>query len=158
MWFSCTVVSDSLQPYGLRPARLLCPWNFPGKNTRAGCHFLLQRIFPTQGSNPCLLNLLYWQGDSLPLALPEEPRLKDVLVNLPDSLITLLLNMVSIWIGYLPFYLNPWESFISLSTFMHWRRKWQPTPVFLPGESQGQRSLVGCHLRGCTESDTTEAT
>ena len=43
-------------------------------------------------------------------------------------------------------------------TFMHWRRKWQPTPVFLPGESQGQRSLVGCRLRGRTESDTTEVT
>ena len=45
----------------------------------------------------------------------------------------------------------------SLSTFMHWRRKWQPTPVFLPGESQGQRSLVGCHLWGRTEFDTTLA-
>ena len=43
-------------------------------------------------------------------------------------------------------------------TFMHWRRKWQPTPVFLPGESQGQESLVGCYLWGRTESDTTEAT
>ena len=43
-------------------------------------------------------------------------------------------------------------------TFMHWRRKWQPTPVFLPGESQGRRSLVGCHLWGRTESDTTDAT
>ena len=42
--------------------------------------------------------------------------------------------------------------------FMHWRRIWQPTPVFLPGESQGQRTLVGCHLWGHTESDTTEAT
>ena len=39
-----------------------------------------------------------------------------------------------------------------------WRRKWQPTPVFLPGESQGQRSLMGCHLWGLTESDTTKAT
>ena len=38
------------------------------------------------------------------------------------------------------------------------RRQWQPTPVFLPGESQGRGSLVGCHLWGCTESDTTEAT
>ena len=43
-------------------------------------------------------------------------------------------------------------------TFMHWRRKWQPTPVVLPGESQGQGSLVGCHLWGRTELDTTEAT
>ena len=41
---------------------------------------------------------------------------------------------------------------------MHWRKKWQPTPVFLPGESPGQRSLVGCHLWGRTESDKTEAT
>ena len=41
---------------------------------------------------------------------------------------------------------------------MHWRRKWQPTPVFLPGESQGRGSLVGCRLWGRTESDTTEAT
>ena len=39
-----------------------------------------------------------------------------------------------------------------------WRRKWQPTPVFFPGESQGQRSLVGCRLWGRTESDTTEVT
>ena len=41
---------------------------------------------------------------------------------------------------------------------MHWRRKWQATPVFLPGESQGLGSLVGCHLWGRTESDPTEAT
>ena len=47
---------------------------------------------------------------------------------------------------------------LSHFTFMHLRRKWQPTPVFLSGESQGQGSLVGCHLRGRTESDTTEAT
>ena len=46
----------------------------------------------------------------------------------------------------------------SLFTVMYWRRKWQPTPVFLPGESQGQRSLVGCLLWGRTESDMTEAT
>ena len=43
-------------------------------------------------------------------------------------------------------------------TFMHWRRKWQPTPVFLPGESQRLGSLVGCCLWGCTELDTTEVT
>ena len=42
--------------------------------------------------------------------------------------------------------------------FMHWRREWQPTPVFLPGESQGWGSLMGCRLWGRTESDTTEAT
>jgi len=53
---------------------------------------------------------------------------------------------------------HDWVTSLSLFTFMHWRRKWQPTPVFLPGESQGWRSLVGCHLWGRTESDTTEAT
>ena len=47
---------------------------------------------------------------------------------------------------------------LSFFTFMHWRRKWQPTPVFLPGESPGRESLVGCRLWGRTESDTTEAT
>jgi len=47
---------------------------------------------------------------------------------------------------------------LSLFTFMYWRRKWQPTLVFLPGESQGRGSLVGCRLRGRTESDMTEAT
>ena len=51
-----------------------------------------------------------------------------------------------------------WATSLSLFTLMHWRRKWQPTPVFLPGESQGWRSLVGCRLWGRTESDTTEAT
>ena len=51
-----------------------------------------------------------------------------------------------------------WATSLSLFTLMHWRRKWQPTPVLLPGESQGRGSLVGCHLWGRTESDTTEAT
>ena len=47
---------------------------------------------------------------------------------------------------------------LSFFTFMHWRRKWQPTPAFLPGESQGPGSLVGCCLWGGPESDTTEVT
>ena len=50
------------------------------------------------------------------------------------------------------------EQLLSLFTLMHWRRKWPPTPVFLPGESQGQGSLVGCRLWGRAESDTTEVT
>ena len=53
---------------------------------------------------------------------------------------------------------HDWAISLSLFTFMHWRRKWQPTPVFLPGESQRQGSLVGCHLWGRTELDTTEVT
>ena len=53
---------------------------------------------------------------------------------------------------------HDWATSISLFTFTHWRTKWQPTPVFLPGESQGRGSLVGCRLRGRTELDTTEVT
>ena len=51
--------------HGLQPTRLLCPWDFPDKNIRVSCHFLFQRIFPTQGSNP---RLLHQQADSLPLS------------------------------------------------------------------------------------------
>ena len=60
---SHSIISDSLQPYGLWPTRLLCPWDSPGKNTGVDCHFLLQRIFLTQGLNQGLLNcrqILYY--------------------------------------------------------------------------------------------------
>ena len=63
----CSVMCNSLRPHGLSPTRLLCPWSFPGKNIRVGCHFLFQGILLTQGSNPRLLHLLHWQADSLPL-------------------------------------------------------------------------------------------
>ena len=53
---------------------------------------------------------------------------------------------------------HDWATSLSLFTFMHWRRKWQPTPVFLPGESQGWGSLMGCLLLAHIELDTTEAT
>ena len=52
---SCSVMSNSLRLHGLEPARLLCPWDFPGKHTGTDSHSLLQGIFPTQGSNPSLL-------------------------------------------------------------------------------------------------------
>ena len=65
---------------------------------------------------------------------------------------TRLKSMGSLRVGH------DWATSLSLFTFMHWRRKWQPTPVFLLGESQGRGSLVGCRLWGRTESDTTEAT
>ena len=69
-----SVMSNSLQPYGLRPARLLCPWTLPGKNTGLGCHFLLQSIFQTQGSNPYLSHLLRWQADSLLMSHLGSPK------------------------------------------------------------------------------------
>ena len=61
------VLTDSLQPCGLEPAKLFCPWDSLGKNTEVGCHFLLQGIFLTQGLNPRLLRLLHGQARSLPL-------------------------------------------------------------------------------------------
>ena len=68
------VVSDCLWPYGLEPTRFLCLWDSPGNNTGVGCHFLLQGIFLTQGSNRQLLCLLHWQVGSLPPVPPGKPR------------------------------------------------------------------------------------
>ena len=56
--FSCSVMSNSLQPHGTQSTRLLCPWNSPGRSTEVGCHALLQGIFLIQGSNP---GLLHWR-------------------------------------------------------------------------------------------------
>ena len=73
----------------------------------------------------------YWSGVPLPSLVAQ------VVKRLP----TMQETQVDPWVGKIP-----------------WRRKWQPTPVFLPGESQGRGSLVGCRLWGRTESDTTEVT
>ena len=64
---SHSIVSDSLRPQGAEPHGLLCPWNFPGRNPRVDCYFLLQGIFLTWGWNSSLLHLQHWQADSLPL-------------------------------------------------------------------------------------------
>ena len=70
----CSVVFNSLGPQG--PDRFLCPWESPGKNTRGDCHFLLQEIFQTQGSNPRPLYLLHRQVDSYYCATWEAPRIR----------------------------------------------------------------------------------
>ena len=67
---SCSVLYDFVQPFGLQPARLLCPWDSLGKNTAVDCCALLQGIFLTQGSNLCLLGYLHWQAGALQLAPP----------------------------------------------------------------------------------------
>ena len=64
------VLSDSLRSHGLYPARLLCPWDFPGKDTEVTCHFLLQGMFLTQGSNP---RLLHWQAEFFTTEPPGKP-------------------------------------------------------------------------------------
>ena len=61
---ACVLSCVYLQSHGMQPTKLLYPWDDPGKNTGVGCHFLLQEIFPTQGSNLCLWQLLHWQAVS----------------------------------------------------------------------------------------------
>ena len=149
----CCLVTKScltlLRPHGLySPLGSFCPWDFPGKNNGVGCHFVLQGSFLTQGSNP---NLLHWQVGSLPLAPSGKPYIytnKCLCTEEPGR----LQSMGSLRVRH------DWATSLSLFTFMHWRRKWQLTPVFWPGESQGRGSLVGYHLWGYTESDTTEVT
>ena len=110
-----------------------CPYKIVavGKSTWVPENLLITHLPPNQ------LSLLYgWLAWKIPWT--EEPGRLQSLVSLRGG--------------------DNWETSFSLFTFMHWRRKWQPTPVFLLGESQGQRSLVGCRLWGRTESDTTEVT
>ena len=77
---ACALSHVCVWPHRLKPARLLCPWDSPGENTGVGCHVLFQGIFPTQGSNLCLLHLMHWHVCSLPLAPPGKP-LVSVKVN-----------------------------------------------------------------------------
>ena len=72
---SSSVVSDSLQPYGPEPPRLLCPRSSPGKNIGVGSQVLLRRLLPPQGSNPSLLLSPALQADSLPLSNQRSPEL-----------------------------------------------------------------------------------
>ena len=73
---------------------LLCPWNFPGKNTGAGRHFLLQGILQTQGSNSSFLSFLHWQADSLPIAPPWEAQYKHHDIFFSCSFLTLDINWI----------------------------------------------------------------
>ena len=66
-------MSNSLRPHGLLPTRFLCPWDSPGKNIESGCHFLLQKIFLTQGLNLCLL---HWQAEP-----PGKPEIQSNMLN-----------------------------------------------------------------------------
>ena len=113
------------------------PWSFSGKSTGVGCHFFLQGIFPTQGLNPGLphsrqtLYHLSHQGSGFPgVASGNESACQCRRRKRYRS---------DPWVGQIP-----------------WSRKWQTTPVFLPGKSQGQRSLVGYSPWIHRESDMTE--
>ena len=110
--------------------RLPCPWDSPGKNTGVGCHFLLQGIFLTQGSNPGLLCLLQWQVGSLAPVAPGEPpqRQPDESKNYPRSLAP----------QSFPKVLKEERKKQNKTYLISRRRKWQPTPGSLPENSVDQ--------------------
>ena len=98
---SHSVVSDS---FGLLPAGLLCTWDFSGKNTGVGCHFLLQGIFPTQGSNPHFLCLLRCRKILYPLSHQWNPRLFTVKIILSCLFTWLMLKILFI----IAFFMKNW--------------------------------------------------
>ena len=118
----CSIVSDSLQP-----TRLLCPWNFPGKNIGAGCHFLLQGIFPTHGSNLGLFRFLHWQVDSLPLALKSFTSDWDLNPHVWDS--NPARTLLETWTQpnpTVPGFRNQWSSgsWCLIAERIQWQTKW----------------------------------
>ena len=154
---SRSVMSSSLGPDGLQPTRLLGPWDFPGMNTRMGCHFLLQGIFPTQGSNPGLPHCrqtLYrpsYQGSQLIKNLPamqetlvrflgqEDPLEKgqathSSILGLPWQLSWYRIRLqckrpgFNLWVGKIPY-----------------RREQLPTPVFWPTSQRVGQDLTFTH-------------
>ena len=169
-------------PMDCSPPRL-CPWDFPGKNIGAGCHFLLQGIVPTQGSNPCLL---HWQADSFTTEPPGKPKVRNrhmKNINRVTNLFNLPKKKVM-------------EDYAKLLCFS---KRWDKTPIlqkmrcphipgfkilsfllkvartlfyiemagwhhqldgrefgWTPGVGDGQGGLACCSSRGCRELDTTE--
>ena len=157
--WSRSAMSDSSGPHGLYPTSLLCPWNFPGKSTGVGCHFLLQGLFLMQGLNP---GLLHCRQTLYPLShqvsqgnLASFPGSKRSLGGGNDyplqySSASLVAQMVKSFPQCRRPGFDPW---VGKNT---WRREQIPTPLFLTGEFHGQRILMGCSPWGCKESDTTE--
>ena len=168
-------MSDSLWLHGLQPARLLWPWNYPDKNTKVGCHFY------SRGSswpkNQTHFSCVSWIGRQILYhrATWEVPKymlylcILKYVASKPEKAMATHSSTLA-W--KIPWTEEPgrlqsmgwlraghyWATSLSLFIFLHWRRKWQLTPVFLPGESQRQGILVGCCLWVCTESDPTEVT
>ena len=161
--FSCEYLTELSEVQSLSRIQLFAtPWTVAYQAplsmgfSRVDCYFLLQGIFLTQGSNPSVVRLLRWYAHSL-LCYLESP---EKMMRRGNSK-----KEVPVFPGgangkervcqcrrHKRCEFDPWIRKIP------WRKAWQPTPVFFPGESQGWQSLVGCRLWGRTESDTTEAT
>ena len=149
--FSCWVVSDSLWPHESQHARPPCPSPTPRVHSSWWCH-----VYSSLVTNFLLVkrNLLFkWQIVGSIVEKAMAPHSSTLAWKIPWAEEPgRLQSMGSLRVEH------HWVTSLSLFTFMHWRRKWQPTPVFSPGESQGQRSPLGFSLWGRRESDTTEAT
>ena len=142
-------MSDSLLPYGLQSTRLLCPWDSPGKNTGVGCQAPLRGIFPTQGSNLYLLSLLHWPVSSLRLVPLGKPILYIVVCICRASPVALVVKNLPASAGDSREHgFDPWVGKVP------WRRAWQPTSVFLSGESHGQSNVAGYSPQSHKELDT----
>ena len=113
-----------MRPHGLKPTRFLCPWDLPGENTGVGSHFLLQGIFPTQESNPCLQ---HWQADCLPLSHQGSPDLFSQVYKCMHAAAAIAA-----------------KSCQSCPTVRPHRR--QPTRLPRPWDSPGKNTGVGCHF------------
>ena len=123
-----------------------------------GCHFLLQGIFPDQGSNLCLL---HWQVESLPLShqgSPISPSRHSLITSLIELFLHSFIQQNLLGICCLTEGLPLWfrrHGFYPWSRKILWRGKWQLSPLFLPGEYHGQRSLESYSPWGRKESDAT---
>ena len=161
-------MSDSLWPHRLQPARLLHPWDFLGKNTGVGCHFLHIYIYTYTYISPHF-------GISFPFRSPQciefsVPYSRFSLIDFIHSINTVhVSNPVSQFKWVITSYWSEWPSSKKSTNNKHyrgcrekgslihsWRRDWQPTPVLLPGEFHGQRSLADYSPWGHKESNTTE--
>ena len=121
-----------MRPHRQQPTRLPRLYDSPGKNTGVGCHFLLQCMKVKNESEVTQL-----------CPTPRDP----VDCSLPGSSV----------LGIFQARVLKWGAIaLSIQCISSWRREWQPTPIFLPGESHGQRSLAGFSPWGHKESDTTE--
>ena len=141
--FNCSDVYESLRPHGVEPARLLCPWDSPGKNTRVECHALLQGIFPTQRWNAGLLRLLHWQADFLPQSHPGSP--KAFLSCIKAS------AFVPSWMEFLGTSFQGWECYCVRGGYMvHLRplttftKQINKPQTALPGVQGNLRKLLDC--------------
>jgi len=151
-------MSDSMRPHRQRPTRLPRPWDSPGKNTGVGCHFLLQcmkgksesevaQLCPTL-RDPTVCSL---PGSSVH-GISQARVLEWGAIAFSSMYIYMHIYKLGLpwWLGGKDFTcqcrrlgFNPWVRKIP------WRRKWQPTSVFLPGKSHGQKSLASYRPWGC---------